>query len=71
MSNLAAVRNVITYQAPNGRTINICPDCEARLTHEGDWPCNEQGEEYCTVSHGLHEGVCDVHRWDYPEKEND
>lgn len=47
---------VTTYQAPNGITANICADCEQRLA--SSWPRNESGE-YCTVSHGLHDGECD------------
>ena len=50
-------RKVVTYRAPNGRSIDICPPCADRLTAAGEWPRNASGE-YCQVSHGLHRGVC-------------
>lgn len=51
-------RQVVTWQAPNGQTIDICRKCEASL--DGRWPKNSRGEEFCTVSHGLHSGSCDI-----------
>jgi len=50
-------RKVVTYRAPNGRSIDICPTCADRLTAGDEWPRNPSGE-YCQVSHGLHRGVC-------------
>lgn len=50
-------RKVVTYRAPNGRSIDICQTCADRLTAAGEWPRNVSGE-YCQVSHGLHRGVC-------------
>jgi hypothetical protein len=52
---------VITYQAPNGQTISLC-DRHIRLGDERPegWYLNGQGEEYCSVSHGLHYGFCDL-----------
>ena len=49
---------VITWQTPQGRTINVCQDCEGQLT--GAWPRDKRGEEYCQVHEGLHTGHCDV-----------
>jgi hypothetical protein len=46
---------VITYQAPNGQTIDISRAQERKLTAAGKWPRNESGE-YCSVSYGLHRG---------------
>lgn len=45
--------NVITYQAPNGATIDLTPHQIAAFKKADEWPRNESGE-YCTVSHGLH-----------------
>jgi hypothetical protein len=47
---------VITYQAPHGDTINVTRSQKIRLATAGMWPKNRRGEEYCTVSHGLHTG---------------
>lgn len=49
----------ITYQSPTGATLNICTECEKRLDGQ-PWPKDNTGQEYCTVSHGLHQGVCDL-----------
>jgi len=51
------MKKVITYSAPNGEKMNICPACEKKL--EGNWPKNRRGEEFCSVSHGKHLGHCD------------
>lgn len=51
---------VVTWQSPTGATINVCEHCEARLTAGREWPTDSTGQEYCTVSHGLHEGQCDI-----------
>jgi hypothetical protein len=48
---------VITWQDTRGGYLNITPDQEERFTKAGRWPKNASGEEYCQVSHGLHEGV--------------
>ena len=50
------MRKVITYQAPSGGTIDLTRAQVARLERAGKWPRNSRGEEYCTVSHGLHAG---------------
>ena len=50
---------VITWQAPSGSTLSICPGCERALA--GRWPKDHSGQEYCQVSHGLHDGICEVH----------
>ncbi|MDI3258451.1 MAG: hypothetical protein QJR02_02010 [Sinobacteraceae bacterium] len=47
---------VITYQAPNGQTIDLTRTQITMLEDAGKWPRTARGEEYCTVSHGLHVG---------------
>jgi hypothetical protein len=56
--------NVVTWQAPNGETIHVCPACEKRLTEAKQWPKDRHGQEYCTINHGLHyrQAGCDVCR---------
>ncbi len=51
-------RKVITWQASNGETIDICRYCEKDLA--GNWPRNRKGEEFSNVSHGLHPGTCQI-----------
>ena len=46
---------VITFQAPNGDTINLTR-AQVRNFSGKAWPRNASGE-YCTVSHGLHAGT--------------
>lgn len=46
---------VITYQAPNGKTIDLTRKQVRALSVAQSWPRNESGE-YCTISHGLHDG---------------
>ena len=51
-------KSVVTYQAANGETLDVCSDCESGLS---PWPKNDRGEEFCTVSHGAHDSqICDV-----------
>ncbi len=47
---------VITYQAPSGGTIDLTRSQKRILERAGKWPRNARGEEYCSVSHGLHAG---------------
>jgi hypothetical protein len=47
---------VITYQAPNGSTVDISRRQIRQLTAAGKWPLNASGE-YCSVSHGPHVGA--------------
>ena len=51
-----AEMKVITYQAPNGETIDLSTGQVEMLERAQKWPRNSRGEEYCSVSHGLHEG---------------
>ena len=51
-----AEMKVVTYQAPNGETIDLSQSQAAMLERAQKWPRNSRGEEYCSVSHGLHEG---------------
>lgn len=52
---------VITWSDPNGNEIQICEDCQAAQEAAGTWPKNPvTGTEYCQVSHGLHEGQCEL-----------
>lgn len=48
---------VITYQAPSGATIDLTEAQIRMLEKAGKWIRSDQGEEYCTVSHGLHVGL--------------
>ena len=52
-----AEMKVITYQAPNGETIDLSQAQVAMLERAQKWPRNNRGEEYCSVSRGLHAGV--------------
>jgi hypothetical protein len=47
---------VFTYQAPSGSTINLTRSQKRTLERAHAWPRNSRGEEYCSVSHGLHVG---------------
>lgn len=47
---------IITYQAPNGQTIDISRRQIRQLTAAGKWPRNKSGE-YCSISMGLHVGT--------------
>jgi hypothetical protein len=61
----------ITYQSPAGNLLSVCESCEKDL--EGNWPKDNTGQEYCTVSHGVHEvcqcDVCGVEDEHYTEFE--
>lgn len=46
---------VVTYQAPNGATIDISPSQAEELRKLGIWPRNSSGE-FCQVHRGLHGG---------------
>ena len=46
---------IITYQAPNGQTIDISRQQERQLAAAGKWPRNDSGE-YCSASMGMHSG---------------
>lgn len=48
---------VVTYQSPAGHRLNLTPDQAAELTAWNAWPRDPSGEEYCSVSHGLHAGT--------------
>ncbi len=47
---------VVTYQAPDGATINLTAGQVQDLENWGVWPRNRSGE-FCQVSHGLHRGA--------------
>ena len=51
---------VVTWQAPRGDTLNVCQDCQSAYERDGAWLKNDIGEEYCQVSRGLHEWLCDI-----------
>lgn len=55
---------VITYQAPGGATLDMTPAQIEICERAGKWPrCKSGasvGQEYCTVSHGLHDGSPDM-----------
>lgn len=50
------VMMVTTWQARGGAVIHLTPEQEEALASAGVWPKDERGQEYCSVSHGLHEG---------------
>lgn len=50
---------VITYSSPTGATIRLTETQIAMLRKAGTWPRDWRGQEYCTVSHGLHNGIPD------------
>ena len=52
------MKKVVTYQTATGNKIDICQKCERE--RKGNWPKNDRGEEYATVSMGLHKGECDI-----------
>lgn len=47
---------VITFQSPSGATLDLTPDQIRTLERAAVWPRDYQGQEYCSVSHGLHRG---------------
>lgn len=51
-----AEMRVVTYQAPNGETIDLSQAQVAMLERAQSWPRNSRGEEFCSVSCGLHAG---------------
>jgi hypothetical protein len=50
---------VITYQTSNGSSINLTRKQITILEAAKVWPKDRRGEEYATVSHGLHDGYPD------------
>ena len=52
-----AEMKVVTYQAPNGETIDLTSAQVEMLERTQKWARNSRGEEFCSVSHGLHEGL--------------
>jgi len=51
---------VVTWQAPSGQTVDVCPNCETKMKKAGQWPHTQAGEEFCQVQHGKHNGLCDL-----------
>jgi hypothetical protein len=47
---------IITWQSPSGRTVAITRRQEKTLRKAGFWPRDSHGDEFCSVSHGLHIG---------------
>lgn len=47
---------VITYQSPAGATISLTRTQATKLTRAGAWPKDSRGQEFCSVSYGLHAG---------------
>jgi len=50
------MNQVISYQSPSGQTIDLTPAQRACFCRQGLWPRDFRGQEFCSVSHGLHEG---------------
>lgn len=53
---------VVTYQSPSGGALDVCTQCAKVLERANTWPRDAGGREYCAVSHGLHDGRCDLGR---------
>lgn len=47
---------VITWKTPSDARIDITPAQERMLKERGVWPKDSRGEEFCSVSRGLHHG---------------
>lgn len=47
---------VITYQSPAGHRITLSERQVRHLNLAGKWPLDSTGQEYRSVSHGLHDG---------------
>ena len=61
MTTQYAPTRVVTWQDTRGNVVSICRDCESKLQSRGERPRNPRtGEEYATVSKGLHRGWCDL-----------
>lgn len=56
MNTKQAYANVVTYMSPRSEKIDITPDQEKALKTKGKWPKDRSGQEYCSVSMGLHAG---------------
>lgn len=54
------VTKVVTWQSARGESRNVCRACARKIRANGKWLRDIHGEEYATVSHGLHVGACDV-----------
>lgn len=50
---------VVTYQAPSGDMISLTRPQISKLHAASVWPKDWRGQEFCTVSHGLHSGAPD------------
>ena len=48
---------IITYQSPSGQTINLSEEQVLQLEAKNSWPKDSNGQEFCQVSHGWHEGA--------------
>jgi hypothetical protein len=53
--NTTSYNRVISYSSPSGYTIDLTERQVAMLRAKHVWPRDSKGQEYCTVSHGLHE----------------
>lgn len=58
---------VVTWQSPCGGTIDVTPAQEKIARKMGKWPRTTSGEEYCTVSRGLHHGAPTFHLYEWQE----
>lgn len=57
---------VVTYTSTAKFRLDICPDCEREMRERGEWPKDGCGNEFATVSHGLHLGACETCNPDHP-----
>lgn len=60
MTHSSEKKKVVTYMTTLNEYICICPQCDARLTQAREWPRGQSGEEFATVSRGLHWASCDI-----------
>lgn len=51
------MKKVITYKTTRGLTVDLTQAQVRLLEQHGVWPKDSTGEEYCTVSFGLHWGT--------------
>jgi hypothetical protein len=47
---------IITWQSPSGHAITITRRQEKMMRKAGLWFRDSHGDEFCSVSHGLHVG---------------
>jgi hypothetical protein len=54
------MQKVTTYISSSQQTITLCLKCERKYEKNYAWPKDSKGQEFCSVSYGLHYGWCEV-----------